>query len=468
VTDAVPDRDDALEDEVAPREEGLGLRRLGGNAARTFIAQVAAMALGVSLSLLLARTLGEHGVGTYATALLLPLLMAQLLELGITYSNVYHIGRGDVNAHDVMRANVRIWAVVSAVGLIVSAVVIWFWGAEWFPGIDRRLLMVSALAFPPALLQLYCLSILQGYQDFKRYNYLTVIVRLTTLVLSAIMLIGFHQGVVAVLGAYLVGELISVSVALILIRPYLARAPEAEVHESWWHYGRQAVSYGWKQHLSAIISFVNLRVALFCVNLFLTPAAAGIYFVAIQFGEAMWVVSKVVSTVLLPRLAELHDREEARLQLTPLVTRLVFAFTAVASIVAALLIGPVVTLGWGKSFAGVAPVLWWMLPGIVMWSATRVLAYDFAARGRPELNSYLAGVVLVVNGVLNVVLIPRLGVTGGAISTTVAYTANTFATAFLYRRFSDLPSWRLFVLQREDFALLGKVVKVARAKVVGG
>ena len=162
MSDVVPEMEDVLEVDAieadaseggpAPRNEGLGLRRLGGNAARTFIAQIAAMALGVSLSLLLARTLGEQGVGTYATALLLPLLMAQLLELGITYSNVYHIGRGDVNAHDVMRANVRIWAVVSAVGLIVSATVIWFWGAEWFPGIDRRLLMVSAFAFPPALL----------------------------------------------------------------------------------------------------------------------------------------------------------------------------------------------------------------------------------------------------------------------------------------------------------------------------
>ena len=96
--------------------------------------------------------------------------------------------------------------------------------------------------------------------------------------------------------------------------------------------------------------------------------------------------------------------------------------------VAALLIQPIVVLGWGEKFAQVAVVLWWLLPGIVMWSATRIIAYDFSARGRPELNSYLAGVVLVINVALNVILIPRIGMIGGAISTTVAYTANTFAT----------------------------------------
>jgi O-antigen/teichoic acid export membrane protein len=443
---------------------GLGLKRLGGNAGRTFIAQILAALIGFSLSILLSRTIGPQGVGIYALALLLPLTTSQLLELGITYANVYHIGRGDVNAHEVMRANLWIWGFLSALGLTISAGIIWFRGDAWFPGVPPALLAMAALAFPPALLQLYCLSILQGHQDFKRYNYLTVIVRLTTLVLSAVFVLGFHLGVAAVIGAFLAGEVLSVTIALLTLRPYLARAPETPLHESWWEYGRKAVSYGWKQHLSAVISFVNLRVDLFFVNLFLSPVVAGVYFVAIQFGESMWIVSKVVSTVLLPRLAELHDREQTRQQLTPLITRLVFNFTALASLLVAVLIQPVIGLGWGKSFAPAVVVLWWLLPGIVMWSATRVIAYDFAARGRPDLNSYLAVVVLVVNVALNIILIPRIGVIGGAISTTVAYTANTFATAYLYRQFSDVPSWKMFVLQREDFQLLGQLGKAALGK----
>jgi O-antigen/teichoic acid export membrane protein len=447
------------------KNPGLGLRRLGGNAGRTFIAQILAAILGFSLSILLGRTLGAEGYGIYVLALLLPLMTSQLLELGITYANVYHIGRGDVNAHEVMRANLWIWGFVSAVGLAISAGVIWLKGAEWFPGVPPELLALAALAFPPALLQLYSLSILHGYQDFKRYNYLTVTVKLTTLVLSAILVLGFHQGVAAVLAAFVVGEVLAVTITLLALRPYLARAPEAPMHESWWEYGRKAISYGWKQHLSAVISFVNLRVDLFFVNLFLAPAVAGPYFVAIQFGESMWIVSKVVSTVLLPRLAELHDREQTRQQLTPLITRLVFNFTALASVVVALLIQPVVSLGWGKDFSQASLVLWWLLPGIVMWSATRVIAYDFAARGRPDLNSYLAIVVLVVNVALNIILIPRIGVIGGAISTTVAYTANTFATAYLYRQFSELPSWKMFILQRDDYALLGRLGKAALGKV---
>jgi O-antigen/teichoic acid export membrane protein len=325
-------------------------------------------------------------------------------------------------------------------------------------------MLLAMFSFPPALLQFYCQSILQGYQDFRRYNYLTVIVQLTTFVLSAVLIYGFKMGVPAVIVAFLLGQLLSLVITVVMLRPYLQRTPGTEEHVSWWKYGRKAVGYGWKQHLSAIIAFVNYRIDFFFVNLFLGPALAGTYYIAIQLGESMWIISKVVSTVLLPRLAELHSQEQTRLQLTPLITRLVFSFTALAAIVVGVLAGPIVSL-WGKEAAAAAAALVWLLPGIVMGAATRIIAYDFAARGKPEYNSYLAIVVVVINVAANVVLIPRVGIIGGAISTTIAYTANTIATVYLYRRFSDISSWKLFILQREDIVLLSEAARAAASRV---
>ena len=451
------------------KSRGLGLRRLGGNAALTFVAQIGAALIGIALSGLLGRTLGPKGLGTYASALLLSNLMVTLLEFGITYANVYHIASGDVNAHEVMRANIRIWSAISVVGLTVAGVLIWLKGAAWFPGIPMTLLVVGLISFPPNLLQFYCQSILQGYQDFKRFNLLTVIVQLTTFVVSAVLILGFHMGVGAALGAFLLGQILSLVITLWVLRPYLRRTPETQTHASWWEYGRKAINYGWKQHLSAVIAYVNLRIDYFFVQMFLGQSLGGVYYAAIQMGEAMWIISKVVSTVLLPRLAQLRGQEETRQQLTPLITRIVLWATALASVCVALLARPFIMLVWRRpSFEPAAVVLWWLLPGIVMWSATRIIAYDFSARGRPELNSYLAGVVLVINVALNVILIPRIGMIGGAISTTVAYTANTFATVYLYRQFNDLPSWKLFILQREDFVLLREAARAAGARLTRG
>jgi O-antigen/teichoic acid export membrane protein len=469
VESGINDEDNLSGPESAPSGRGLGLKRLGGNAALTFAAQMGAALIGLAISVLLGRTLGTSGLGTYASALLLSNLMWTLLELGITYANVYHIASGDVNTHDVMRANIRIWVVLSAFGLVVSGGIIYFRGAQLFPGIPMALLVIGLASFPPNLLQFYYQSILQGYQDFKRFNLLTVIVQLTTFIVSAILILGFHQGVVAALWAFLLGQILSLAITLWVLRPYLVRTPETEVHESWWVYGRKAVNYGWKQHLSAVISYVNLRIDYFFVQMFLGQSLGGVYYAAIQMAEAMWIISKVISTVLLPRLAELRGKEETRQQLTPLITRLVVAATALASVAAALLARPFALLAWhGPKFAQAAVVLWWLLPGIVMWSATRIVAYDFSARGRPELNSYLAGIVLVVNVALNVILIPRLGMIGGAVATTVSYTLNTFATLYLYRQFNDIPFWKMLVMQPEDFVLLRDAASMAIRRLKHG
>ena len=361
---------------------GLGLKRLSGNAGMTFVAGLGAAAIGFGLSILLTRGLGTEGLGTYALALLLPNTMVLLLEFGITYANVFHIGRGDVSAREAMRANLWIWGFASMIGLVAAGAIIYFKGAQWFPGIPTSMMIVAVLSFPPNLLQFYCRSILQGYQDFRRYNYLTIIVQLTTFVLSAIFILGFHLGVGAALGAFFVGQVLSLLFTLVALAPYLRNAPKGEVREHWWSYGRRAVSYGWKQHLGAVAAFVNYRVDLFFVNLLISPATAGVYFIAIQLGEAMWMISKVVSTVLLPRLAELHGEEQTRLELTPLITRLVFCFTLAAAVIVAVLSPWIVQL-WGPEASMAAPVLVWLLPGIVMGAATRIIAYDFSARGKP-------------------------------------------------------------------------------------
>jgi O-antigen/teichoic acid export membrane protein len=471
MSDEIEVMDDAITVDPEPKGtgRGLGLRRLGGNAARTFIAQMSASALGFLVSILLARSLGSSANGTYAIATLLPNMLFQLMGFGIIYANVYYIGRKEVNARETVRTNLWLWAFISAAGLAISAAVIYFKGAQWFPGIPVQLLIVAALAFPPSLLQSYIQSVFQGLQDFKRYNYLTVIVQATVLVLSAIAILVFHYGIAATILAYFLGQFISLGITWWLVQPYIKASPKpaAAERESWWHYGRRAWNFGWRQHLSAIIQYVNLRMDLFFVNLFLFPAAAGVYYVSVQLGEAMWIVSKVVSTVLLPRLAELHEHEQTRLELTPLITRLVFFLTLLTSIIVGVAGVWLIPLIWGRSFAAASLALAWMLPGIVMGSATRIIAYDFSARGKPEYNSYLAIVILVINVGANLVLIPQVGMIGGSIATTIAYSANTVATLLLYRRFNDMPWYKVLFLQRSDVVLLRDAGALALAKAFG-
>jgi Na+-driven multidrug efflux pump len=62
-------------------------------------------------------------------------------------------------------------------------------------------------------------------------------------------------------------------------------------------------------------------------------------------------------------------------------------------------------------------------------------AYVFS-QGKPMINTWISIATLVITVVLDIVLIPPLGVPGAAIASTIAYLANLAMTLVAYRRIS--------------------------------
>lgn len=430
---------------------GLGLHSLLLNSGSTFVRQLVAVGLGIGLTVFLARALGPEGNGTYSMAVLLPMLLSSFLNLGLGPANVYYLGRGNVPPGIVLRANIRVWLTLSLLGLVITVPVILLAGEMLFPRVPPVLLWLSTAVFPLLLLQSYLLTLLQGMQDFQRFNAVSLVAPVTTLIFAVITVWLLHLGVFGAVLAFGSGQISGVIAALYALRLYRDRDAENENPGS---YVKMGLRYGWKAYLSNVLTFVNYRADLFLVNFFLTPAAAGIYVVAVKIAERLWLLSQAVSTVILPRLSELHGDEKNRRRLTPLVGKVVLLLTALGAIFVALIISPLVHLVFGSAYMKAAGALLWLLPGIVLGSLSRVLSNDIAARGRPELNMYTALMVVAVNVTLNVALIPGMGINGAAIATTLAYSVDAVAKLFIYAGVSGNAWWRPIVFSRGDWDLV--------------
>jgi O-antigen/teichoic acid export membrane protein len=190
------------------------------------------------------------------------------------------------------------------------------------------------------------------------------------------------------------------------------------------------------------------------VNFFLGPAAAGVYVIAVQLGERLWMLSQSVSTVILPRLAELSNEEGKRQQLTPLITRWVLWITFSFAILFGVISYPLIALLFGKEFlSGVLPLLL-LLPGITVMAPARVLANDIAARGRPGLNAYSSCAALLVNIAGNLMLIPTYGLAGAAVATSAAYIVIFSLCLWMHYRFTGLPVWHNLAISRRDVEMI--------------
>jgi O-antigen/teichoic acid export membrane protein len=228
---------------------------------------------------------------------------------------------------------------------------------------------------------------------------------------------------------------------------------------------RPVLRFGLPSHVSNVVTYANYRLDLFLVGVFIGAAGAGQYAAVVGVAEVLWFTSITASTVLFAEVAVRTDSLVAR-ALAERVARLVLWSTLVMAIVTAVFAGPLLGLLYGAEFVGSASSLRVLLIGVVALGLSRVLANHIAASGFPSRNIFGSVVALAVSLTLDLLLIPRWGVMGAAVSSSVAYAA---ALAHRLRIFGEThPDGRRRGLgylrpRVEDLRVIREVVRSPRA-----
>jgi len=100
-----------------------------------------------------------------------------------------------------------------------------------------------------------------------------------------------------------------------------------------------------------------------------------------------------------------------------------------------------IPLIFGARFAPSVPVIWWILPGTVALAVAKVMCSDLMARGTPQYATIFAFVSLIITVSLDLVLIPRMGIQGAALASSLAYLTNSLLVAMVLKRKLGV-SWR--------------------------
>ena len=420
----------ALVSRVKQHTSSSPLRR---NIGMTLGRQLLAAFAQFMLVVLIARELGPEGNGFYAMAILIPTMLANFLNFGVGPATVYYVSRGEFNVHQAMAGNLRLALIVATAGVACALPVLVIWGAELFPAIPQGLLYLGLASFPLTLLLAYLNTILQGLEDFKAFNLTVLLPPYVNLVGVVIALYVLTLGVEGAMVAYITGQLVGLMVVFSLLSRSKVTREKVDQSTSLAVYARRTLSYGWKAHLSNILAFVNYRADIFLVNFFLTPTATGIYVIAVQIAEKLWMLSQAASTVLLPRLSAMHQNPKARMDLTNKGFLVVSSITTLASIGAAIALYWLISPVFGEEYVEALPAFLWLLPGIIAGAGSRIYSNCIAAAGKPEWNMYSSIGVVTINVIGNILLVPKYGIVGAAWATSVAYCLNAVVKAWLVR-----------------------------------
>lgn len=417
-------------------------RKLARNSSSVLLATIVAAAAVVGAAIITARLLGPTGRGQLTVATLLATLTVTLGGLGLGSAATYFTARGE-RARPMVLGNSVLIGLALGVVIVAIGVSIIVFGAT-LHGVPASYLILAMLAVPFALVMANAQSVFMGLQRFREYNWINIAQAVISLLFIGIALLALGGGVRAAIIATTLSTILLAVIALVTaIRIVGVR----------WRIDRgyvaAATSYGLRVHIANILGFLGYRLDVFVLNSYATPAAVGFYAAAVAVAERLWMLSQAVSVALFPRIAEEKD-EDVRRSITPLLARNTLWLTAVAGVLFWILSNQIITLLFSSEFRSSGAALRALLPGVVLFSAARVLGNDIAARGRPIINSYLTGVSVALNLGLNLILIPRHGIVGAGWASTISYSTLFMATLAAYCRIAAVPIRTVIIPTRED------------------
>lgn len=432
------------------------------NIFHTFRQNVLGMMLQFLSIYMIVKLYGAEGNGEYAIALLLPALLTSFLSLGLPTSMVYFLSSKRIATKEARKVTFYVATPLCILGGGGAFYLIHF-QPQLFNNIEISLLLWALLIFPLGLFQTLLLGIMQGKQDFLNYNRVKLVQPSLFLLL---IIISFYFAETPEISLALKSYVASSFVSLVLISVLVHKMAqnEGDIKKTSYSHKIEMLKYGLKSHLSNILAFVNYKSDIFLVFYFTNSQITGVYVLAAQLSEKLWVFSQSISTVLFPRLSSIDDNLGNKEELTSFACRLTIFITLCVGIIGFMLSVPLATVIFGEEFGLVPLIILILLPGIVAMAGSRVIANDIASRGRPELNLYGSVVVVIVNIIGNLILIPLLGVLGAGIATSAAYILNLVIRVLIFNRYCNGSAICALIINKQDFRV---VLRLTRALLKG-
>ena len=94
-----------------------------------------------------------------------------------------------------------------------------------------------------------------------------------------------------------------------------------------------------------------------------------------------------------------------------------------------------------------------LLPGVILHSSMEVLSSYFSLSiGKPMINFYIGGISFLLNFIFNIFMIPKYGITGAALTSTIAYSFSALLHLILIIIHSRSDLRDFIIIKKSDLA----------------
>ena len=394
--------------------------------AETFLTKIALLVFGMATSILITRSLGPAGRGTFAVAATISAIGLQFGNLGLSASNTFFAAKDRSLLPKLLANSLWVSFTGGAAGLVFLLALSQVWPA--LLSIRGAVLIVALVAVPFGLAVLLMQNILLGIQDVRGYNKYDLLNAVILLLCVLALAASRHVSAAGVLSVSLA---VSVLNFALMLRRCLSHfsgrlqwAPDLL---------KSSMDYGVKFYLANFFAFLVLRSDMILVDNQLGKTQAGIYSIAITLANLIAILPGVVGSILFPRLSA-SDDPAAKWRETRKALVGVGAVTGAAALVSAIFAAPFTRIAYGAAFGAAVPAYLWLLPGTLFLGLNSALS---AYVGSVQIPWRIVGIyfaTFLLNLGLNLLFLRRYGIVAASVNSSLCYGFSFLALWFFAAR----------------------------------
>ena len=407
----------------------------------TLVSNVTMIFIGFFTSFIISRNLGADLQGVFNLAVLMPTMLYNFMNFGQDTAVMYFLSNKSAKKKDAVNNMITVTIIYSVASLVIGGLLIVLLKERLFTEVSYNLLIMALIISPLTFLNNNLLAVMKSEGKFKDVNKIQVLNKIIYLIICTVLFF-----IVKV-------EIVIFGNIFILLVSIVSLWRRLEIHKVKLsfdkEYQKRNINYGFKSYLANMITFLNYRLdTLLIQGITNNLAMVGQYGVAVTLAEQVWILASAVSSVMFPYLTSIESDED-KTKVTAMTLKVVMIFTFLA-IVVLFLFANVIGFIYGPDFYGSILPFKILLIGIFSLSLGKILANDIAARGKPELNAFSNLVGLVFNVTFNIILIPKYGIVGAAIATSISYTITSSLFIISFLRLTKMKATALFLFSKDE------------------
>ena len=268
------------------------------------------------------------------------------------------------------------------------------------------------------------------YAEVKSKNNIKAVVTATTISsLLKIIVILLNGGVIWIVAVYVVDSFLQGAGFMIMYKRYGLKIKNWFFNKS---LAKDILKDSWPLMLASAASFIFLRIDQVMIGALLGEHEVGLYAAAVRLVEVWYFIPGIICGSLFPAIvnAKKNDLLIYKKRLKALYL-LMIGISLFIAIISTILAPWIITLLFGLKYSGAVIILQiYVWSGIGLFVGVAINQY-FLSENRSHTIFLYNLLSMSANVVLNIILIPRLGLTGAAWATLISYSAGPVAVGII-------------------------------------